>query len=406
MAVTEEARPEAVPASTTITAASLARDWAQRAPHRWRCARRTSASGRSSPGSRPVGHDRATPATRCSRSASNRATGWRSTPRTVPSGSSSTSPPSRSAASRSGSTRPTRRPRSSTCSPTAAPRSTSPRTRSRSTRCSRSTHRRRTCERSSSSSRAACSAPYDDRLSVLGRLPRARARAPQRTPGSGRASGWPRRTPDDIMTLVYTSGTTGPPKGAMLTNANCGVLLRHARQLAGARARGGPPGPDDLILTYLPLCHVAERIFSTWTIVGAGRGAQLRRVDRRPSTTNLREVQPTIFFAVPRIWEKLHAGVAASGRATPAWFKRAILRFGLRPASRIGKKQGRPRRRPHRWRRRLCYAVGWVLVLPGRCASGSVCAGAATPRRVRRRSRPRCSSSSWASACRSTSSTA
>jgi long-chain acyl-CoA synthetase len=103
---------------------------------------------------------------------------------------------------------------------------------------------------------------------LLGQLPRARTRAPGAAPRRRRRADGAAR-PDDVMTLVYTSGTTGPPKGAMLTNERR-VLHRRHRQLED-RVPGGPPNPKDLIVTYLPLCHVAERIFSTWTLVGAGR---------------------------------------------------------------------------------------------------------------------------------------
>ena len=82
------------------------------------------------------------------------------------------------------------------------------------------------------------------------------------------------------MTLVYTSGTTGPPKGAMLTNANADFSMDTIVNLRERLPGGKPPNQDDLIVTYLPLCHVAERIFSTWHLVAMRVGAQLRRVDR------------------------------------------------------------------------------------------------------------------------------
>ncbi len=114
-------------------------------------------------------------------------------------------------------------------------------------------------------------------------------------------------TEDDIMTLVYTSGTTGPPKGAMLTNRNVTYCIDTL--LNDEERYGGPlPGPDDMCLTYLPLCHVAERIFSTWGM--AANGPVLNFAESIETVQlNLREVQPTLFFAVPRIWERIHAGV-------------------------------------------------------------------------------------------------
>jgi len=141
-------------------------------------------------------------------------------------------------------------------------------------------------------------------------------------------------TADDVMTLVYTSGTTGPPKGAMLTNANAEYAMSKIINEPTRVPDGRGPGPDDLILTYLPLCHVAERIFSTWTLVGAGPTLNFAEsIDT--VTTNLREIQPTVFFAVPRIWERLHAGVFIRGNdATP--LKKALFRLGLKMAAAVG----------------------------------------------------------------------
>ncbi|MGH9132663.1 MAG: AMP-dependent synthetase/ligase [Ilumatobacteraceae bacterium] len=164
--------------------------------------------------------------------------------------------------------------------------------------------------------------------------------------------------PADLMTLVYTSGTTGPPKGAMLTNKNAefciDLIVNNAE-----RVPGGPPTPNDLIVTYLPLCHVAERIFSTWTMVGAGPVLNFAEsIDT--VNENLREVQPTIFFAVPRIWEKLHA-VALIKASDATWFKRKLLNFGLRLGRRIGRIKV-ANGGDHTATSRLLYMVGWVLV--------------------------------------------
>jgi len=140
---------------------------------------------------------------------------------------------------------------------------------------------------------------------------------------------------DDVMTLVYTSGTTGPPKGAMLTNRNvtyCLETLVNNQRRLGSEA---PVGPDDTLLTYLPLCHVAERIFSTWTL--AGNGPTLNFAESIETVQqNLREIQPTIFFSVPRIWEKIHAGILI--RLNDASFiKRLIARPSMAVARHIGK---------------------------------------------------------------------
>ncbi len=142
---------------------------------------------------------------------------------------------------------------------------------------------------------------------------------------------------DDVMTLVYTSGTTGPPKGAMLTNANADFAMKRIIEEKEAYPDGTPPNESDQILTYLPLCHVAERIFSTWTMLAGGPTLNFAEsIETVPQ--NLREVQPTLFFAVPRIWERLHAGVLIRG-GDASRFKRATLNLGLKAASTVGKEK-------------------------------------------------------------------
>ena len=142
-------------------------------------------------------------------------------------------------------------------------------------------------------------------------------------------------TNDDVITLVYTSGTTGPPKGAMLTNANFQFCTEVIVQSGARLPDGTPPNPNDLVVTYLPLCHIAERIFSTWYLVE--RGVVLNFAESIDTVTaNLREIQPTLFFAVPRIWEKLHAGVLIKGNDASR-LKRFMLHRALRAAGKIGR---------------------------------------------------------------------
>jgi long-chain acyl-CoA synthetase len=108
--------------------------------------------------------------------------------------------------------------------------------------------------------------------------------------------------PDDLAILVYTSGTTGPPKGAMLSHRNILFQLGYADFIA-------EPRPGDQQLSFLPLSHVAERTFTVFYPLRTGATVNFAEsIDTVPD--NIREVAPAVFFAVPRIWEKFYSGVA------------------------------------------------------------------------------------------------
>jgi long-chain acyl-CoA synthetase len=161
----------------------------------------------------------------------------------------------------------------------------------------------------------------------------------------------------DVVTLVYTSGTTGPPKGAMLTNAN--VAFASQVIADGGGIYQPPPRPDDVILSYLPLCHVAERAVTTWT--NAASGVLVHFAESIETvTTNLREVQPTLFFAVPRIWEKLKAGIEIK-MMSASRLKRANyavwMKVGTAMAGRVVANGG-----SHTLLTRLMYALGYVFL--------------------------------------------
>ncbi|WP_328994975.1 AMP-binding protein [Kribbella sp. NBC_01245] len=161
---------------------------------------------------------------------------------------------------------------------------------------------------------------------------------------------------DDVMALIYTSGTTGPPKGAMLSVENVEFAIGALVERGGFTSP--PPSAKDLSLSYLPLCHVAERIFTCWFSASAGVCVHFAE-SIETVQANLREVQPTILFGVPRIWEKIAAGIQIrSESASP--IKRRVGKFWLRRADKIGDTlvahEGR-----HTVGSRLAYAIGYVF---------------------------------------------
>jgi long-chain acyl-CoA synthetase len=120
---------------------------------------------------------------------------------------------------------------------------------------------------------------------------------------------WHQVTPEDLATLMYTSGTTGPPKGVMITQRN--VLWQ-----TNLSMRVIPPVPGARVISYLPLAHATGRTVDLWLPV-AGGGT----VNFCPDTSQLfqmaAEVHPTALVGVPRVWEKLHAGLTAAIAGDP-----------------------------------------------------------------------------------------
>ena len=101
---------------------------------------------------------------------------------------------------------------------------------------------------------------------------------------------------DDLMILTYTSGTTGPPKGAMITQANMLFMMATVQRCYGVY-------PTDEQLGFLPLAHVAGRMFYTFAPIESGCVVNLVESPETISHDQ-QEVSPTIHFAVPRVWEK------------------------------------------------------------------------------------------------------
>jgi long-chain acyl-CoA synthetase len=107
--------------------------------------------------------------------------------------------------------------------------------------------------------------------------------------------------PDRLATLVYTSGTTGPPKGTMISHANVMWVLRSAFPALGV-------DEGERFLSFLPLSHIAERMISDFAPVAAGGETWFAR-SLATVPEDLRDCRPTVFFAVPRVWEKLQEAV-------------------------------------------------------------------------------------------------
>jgi len=118
--------------------------------------------------------------------------------------------------------------------------------------------------------------------------------------------------PDDLATIIYTSGTTGPPKGVMLDHDN---IIWTVESLRRSFAPVDPHGFR--MVSYLPMAHIAERMNSHYQALSF-----VYEITTCPEpsllTEYLPETRPNLFFAVPRVWEKMHAGILAVAAQDPA----------------------------------------------------------------------------------------
>ena len=116
----------------------------------------------------------------------------------------------------------------------------------------------------------------------------------------------PRTSPDDLATLIYTSGTTGPPKGVMLSQYNIvytnTILIEtiEVPDIAGWK-----------VVSYLPMAHIAERMVSHYNTLMEGTEVYCCP-NFNDLSSYLRDVRPQLLFGVPRVYEKIHAGVNAA----------------------------------------------------------------------------------------------
>ncbi|MGZ8754002.1 MAG: AMP-dependent synthetase/ligase [Acidimicrobiia bacterium] len=159
---------------------------------------------------------------------------------------------------------------------------------------------------------------------------------------------------DDTATIVYTSGTTGPPKGAMLSQRN---LVWTAGEAPSIISDGKVPDRVEL-LSYLPLCHVFGRLYDlAFAIAFRATVNFAESIDT--VVADLQEIQPTYFPAPPRIWEKMSAGAQirmADASVTKKLLYRVFLKAGMRNVDRTLERGSRG------LVGNVIHGTGWLLV--------------------------------------------
>ncbi|MBX3599248.1 MAG: AMP-binding protein [Rubrivivax sp.] len=159
-----------------------------------------------------------------------------------------------------------------------------------------------------------------------------------------------RQTMDDTALMIFTSGSTGRPKAAMISYRNIAAMAAGTDAIYRCT-------PADSMVSYLPLCHVAEQIYTVHLPLRSGAVVNFAE-SLRTVQGDLREIAPTLFLGVPRIWEKLHASIEIKAREAGglrlALYRRAlaaVLPFADLPRERWSLGQ------------RLTHGLWWWLVL-------------------------------------------
>ena len=145
----------------------------------------------------------------------------------------------------------------------------------------------------------------------------------------GLESEWNRRIdnaePNDTVILVYTSGTTGAPKGAMISHRNIFFIAHAFHEFYPITAK-------DNSVVYLPLCHVTERLLSVF--LPLARCSTINFIEGQDTAfENITEVSPTYFLGVPRIWEKMYSSIILRMKDA-TWVGRKALQMSLSVGSR------------------------------------------------------------------------
>lgn len=180
-----------------------------------------------------------------------------------------------------------------------------------------------------------------DALEEIGRTRRAAGPA---AAGDGSVA----RSLDDIALMIYTSGSTGKPKGAMLSYRNLRAQAIAVADRIGLDAQ-------TVHLSYLPLCHVAEQMVTVMAPIYLGSricfGESLRTVQE-----DLREVAPSSFLGVPRIWEKLHSSIHIR-MLEAGGYRRALYEWAYRTCEPFAEKSPGQRRLSERILFAICYLL-------------------------------------------------
>ncbi len=156
---------------------------------------------------------------------------------------------------------------------------------------------------------------------------------------------------EDVAIIVYTSGTTGQPKGAMISHRNVLAMIRGLAQVLGFRQ-------NDSFVSALPLCHIAERMFSLIFPMWAGC-----TVNFAESVATLREdmseISPTAFLNVPRIWEKMHSNIMIRIQDS-IFFKRWIFQAMLPIGERVA--DFKLKRKPVPWPLKILHSIAYLVL--------------------------------------------
>lgn len=152
---------------------------------------------------------------------------------------------------------------------------------------------------------------------------------------------WPQVKPEDIALMVYTSGTTGPPKGAMISHRN--VIWTNQ-----ALGEANPIYETDEILSFLPLCHIAERNMTTFSSLTYGQVVNFaENLETVPA--DIREISPHVFFAVPRIWEKFYSGIVLKMQDS-TWLEKKMFQWAIKTGEKVSAYKLSHRKVPVLWK--------------------------------------------------------